>query len=109
MLLLVRLLLEVLGIGGWLLEPLWAGRLVLVVGSGGRPAGAVLGCRLLALALLVLGESHLRLLGQQPFEAVVNQVAISAASFWAFTLEFTDVAGAKAHFMLSALASGAPT
>ena len=64
MLLLVRLLLEVLGIGGWLLELLWAGRLVLVVGSGGWPAGAVLGCGLLTLALLVLGESHLRLLGQ---------------------------------------------
>ena len=109
MLLLVRLLLEVLGIGGLLLELLWAGRLVLVVGSGSWSAGAILGCGLLALALLVLGESHLRLLGQQPFEAVVNQVAISAASFWAFTLELTDVAGAKAHFMLSALASGAPT
>ena len=64
MLLLVRLLLEVLGIGGWLLELLWAGRLVLVVGSGGWPAGTVLGCGLLTLALLVLGEGHLRLLGQ---------------------------------------------
>ena len=64
MLLLVRLLLEVLGIGGWLLELLWAGRLVLVVGSGSWSAGAVLGCGLLTLALLVLGESHLRLLGQ---------------------------------------------
>ena len=109
MLLLVRLLLEVLGIGRLLLELLWAGRLVLVVGSGSRPAGAVLSCRLLALVLLVLGESHLRFLGQQPFEAVVNQVAISAASFWALTLEVVDRTGALAYLMLSALASGAPT
>ena len=64
MLLLVRLLLEVLGVGRLLLELLWAGRLVLVVGSGGWPAGAVLGCGLLTLALLVLREGHLRLLGQ---------------------------------------------
>ena len=109
MLLLVRLLLEVLGIGRLLLELLGVGCLVLIVGSGSRSAGAVLGCRLLALVLLVLGEGHLGFLGQQPLEAVVNQVAISAASFWAFTLELTDVAGAKAHFMFSALASGAPT
>ena len=109
MLLLVRLLLEVLGIGGLLLELLRVGCLVLVVGSGSRPAGAVLGCRLLALVLLVLGESHLGFLGQQPFEAVVNQVAISAASFWAFTLEVMDRTGALAYLMLSALTSGAPT
>ena len=64
MLLLVRLLLEVLGIGGWLLELLGAGRLVLVVGPGGWSARAVLGCGLLTLALLVLREGHLRLLGQ---------------------------------------------
>ena len=109
MLLLVRLLLEVLGIGRLLLELLGVGCLVLIVGSGGRSAGAVLGCRLLALVLLVLGEGHLGFLGQQPLEAVVNQVAISAASFWALTLEVTDIAGAQAHFMLSALTSGAPT
>ena len=109
MLLLVRLLLEVLGIGGLLLELLGVGCLVLIVGSGGRSAGAILGCGLLALVLLVLGKGHLGFLGQQPLEAVVNQVAISATSFWAFTLEFTDVAGAKAYFMFSALASGAPT
>ena len=109
MLLLVRLLLEVLGIGRLLLELLGVGCLVLIVGSGSRSAGAVLGCRLLALVLLVLGKSHLGFLGQQPFEAVVNQVAISAASFWTFTLEVMDRTGALAYFMLSALTSGAPT
>ena len=108
MLLLVRLLLEVLGIGRWLLELLWA-RLVLVVGPGSRPAGAVLGCRLLVLVLLVLGKSHVGILGQQPFEAVVNQVAVSAASFWAFTLEVMDRTGTLAYLMLSAFTSGAPT
>ena len=109
MLLLVRLLLEVLGVGRLLLELLRAGCLVLVVGPGSRPAGAVLSCRLLALVLLVLGKSHVGILGQQPFEAVVNQVAVSAASFWAFTLEVMDRTGTLASFMLSAFTSGAPS
>ena len=63
MLLLVRLLLEVLGVGRLLLELLRVGCLGLVVGSGGWSAGAILGCGLLALVLLVLGEGHLGLLG----------------------------------------------
>ena len=90
MLLLVRLLLEVLGTGGLLLELLRVGCLVLIVGSGSRPAGAVLGCRLLALVLLVLGESHVGIFSQQPFEAVVHQVSFSAAAFWALTFEVMD-------------------